>query len=293
MLWKTDSGEQNAKTNRLGQLSRYTILDFWAGPRGGCQPQMSSERHSNTAPHLYVWCVIVAGAAAISDSLYQLTVSPIPNQWLILAALTLLSGSFTVKVPKVASSISVSETFVVISVLVFGPSAATLTVALEALVISLWILRDFREVRRVFFNMGASAFSIWTASQLFYFLLGQPTISGLSVVSFEFLFALIIFISCYFLLNSMTVAIAVAFNSSTPTLTIWKENFAWLSLNYFGGASVAVLLVRYHQGHHHYRGRSHSSISLNYISNVQGSNGACRRRKPSSFPAQSPALVDN
>ena len=28
-------------------------------------------------------------------------------------------------------------------------------------------------------------------------------------------------------------------------MKIWRENFVWLALNYFGGASVAALLVSY------------------------------------------------
>jgi diguanylate cyclase (GGDEF)-like protein/putative nucleotidyltransferase with HDIG domain len=206
---------------------------------------MSSESAPSTAARLYVFCVVLAGAAVITHSVYELHVRPISNQWLLLAALTLLTGSFTVKVPKVPSSISVSETFVIISVLVFGPAPATLIVACEGMIISFWILRRTNEVYRTFFNMGSAAVSIWIASQLFYFLIQQRTIEGLKVISFELLIPLIVFTASYFILNSSTVALAVALNNKTPFLPVWKNNFAWLSLNYFGGASVAVLLVQY------------------------------------------------
>ena len=46
-------------------------------------------------------------------------------------------------------------------------------------------------------------------------------------------------------LNSWLIAIAISLEKSAPPLKIWKDNFAWLSLNYFGGASIAALLITY------------------------------------------------
>jgi diguanylate cyclase (GGDEF)-like protein/putative nucleotidyltransferase with HDIG domain len=51
----------------------------------------------------------------------------------------------------------------------------------------------------------------------------------------------------YFLLNSVLVAWAVAFEKHVSALSVWRENFLWLSLNYFSGASVAALLLPYLQ----------------------------------------------
>src|SRR5436189_206305 len=56
---------------------------------------------------------------------------------------------------------------------------------------------------------------------------------------------LIAFTITYFLLNSWLIALAIWFETAHSPVTIWKNNFAWLSLNYFGGASVAALLVTY------------------------------------------------
>src|SRR5438128_4271731 len=88
----------------------------------------------------YVAAVVGTGFAALLQSLWHLYIHPIDNDWLLLAALALVSGSFTVRVPQVASYISVSETFVILSVLLYGPAPATVIVALEALVISFWLL---------------------------------------------------------------------------------------------------------------------------------------------------------
>jgi hypothetical protein len=64
----------------------------------------------------------------------------------------------------------------------------------------------------------------------------------------EVLPALVVFTLTYFLLNSWLVTIALALDRGLPALPTWKNNFLWLSVNYFGGASVAALLVSYTRG---------------------------------------------
>jgi diguanylate cyclase (GGDEF)-like protein/putative nucleotidyltransferase with HDIG domain len=61
----------------------------------------------------------------------------------------------------------------------------------------------------------------------------------------QLLLPLTIFTVIYYLLNSWLIAIAISFEKQTSPVGVWKNNFAWLSLNYFGGASVAALLVSY------------------------------------------------
>ena len=196
---------------------------------------------------LYVGCVVVAGTLVLLHSLGQLYVHPADYRWLLLAGLTLVTGSFTVKVPGISSSISVSETFVIIAVLLFGTAPATIIVALEGLVISLWLLRNTREVYRVFFNMAAAGVSVWTASQLFFFVTGvrplSEQVTGVGdVLGPIFLLALV-----YYLANSWLVAFALGFETGTSPLKIWRTKYTWFSLNYLGGASVAALLLPYTQ----------------------------------------------
>src|SRR5438132_4127354 len=116
---------------------------------------------------VYLAAVIVLGLGVVGFSIYQVYLEPLAYQWYLLAALTLISGSATVTLPTVTASISVSETFVFASVLLFGPAAGTITVALDGLVISFWLAKRWPEWYRALFNMAAPAVSIWTAAQVF------------------------------------------------------------------------------------------------------------------------------
>jgi putative nucleotidyltransferase with HDIG domain len=206
---------------------------------------MPSSTRLSINGRVYVTAVIVVGFAVISGSIYQLIARPVGWQWFLLAALTLISGSATVKLPSVPASISVSETFVIAAVLLYGPAAGTLTVALDGLVISYWIAKRRREPYRALFNMSAPALSAWCSAHLFFELAGiQPLIQAPAQLN-EILPSLFVFAAVYFGLNSWLIAIAISLETRLSAFQVWRENLVWLSLNYFCGASVAVLLVTY------------------------------------------------
>src|SRR5262245_49275945 len=193
----------------------------------------------------YLGTVIVSGLAAVASSLLDAQHNPLPLPWYLLAALTFISGSATVNLPTAGASISVSETFVFASVLLFGPSAGTITVALDGLVISFWMAKRRPEWYRALFNMAAPAISIWVAAQLLFAIAGiEPLFNSPSSIN-VLLFPLIVFALTYFGLNSWLIAFAVAFEARLSPYKVWRQNFLWLSLNYFSGASVALLLVAY------------------------------------------------
>ena len=202
------------------------------------------------AGRLYLGAVIIAGFAVVLHSLYSLYARPVGPQWFVLAGLTLLSGSFTVRVPTIPARLSVSETFVFAAVLLFGPEAATMVVALDSLVISLWIFRSSRRPERVLFNFGAPAVAVWIASRAFYALAGIQPLAQASHSIFDLILPLVVLAVLYFLLNSWLIAIAVGLERKTSPFVVWRVNFLWLSLNYFSGASVAALLIPYVQGPH-------------------------------------------
>ncbi len=191
----------------------------------------------------YVSAVIICGFIVVALSVHQLTQHPVGFQWFLLAALTLISGSATVKLPSVPASISISETFVFAAVLLYGPSAGALIVALDGLVISFWISKRRQEPYRALFNMSAPAVSAWAASELFFWLANiEPLVDAPAPLN-RILPALLVFAVAYFSFNSWLIAFAISLERGVSAVRVWRDNFIWLSLNYFCGASVAVLLV--------------------------------------------------
>jgi putative nucleotidyltransferase with HDIG domain len=209
----------------------------------------SSFASLSTRARAYVTGIVCAGLFTIAHSLYSLTQQQIGWDWTILAVLTLVSGSATVKLPSLPATISVSETFVFTSVLLFGPAAGTLTVALDALVISLWGHRRKRQPPyKSLFNVSALALTLWISAHIFFITAHTAPLvldAAKDIQLRTLLFPLLAFTISYFLLNSGVIAIAISLERRLSAIHIWRKNFAWLSLNYFGGASVAALLVSY------------------------------------------------
>jgi putative nucleotidyltransferase with HDIG domain len=198
-----------------------------------------------TSQQVYVATVGVVGLAVVAQSLWEVTVYPPGIEWFVLAALTLLTGSFTVKVPSVPAIISVSETFIFTSVLLFGPAAGTTTVVLDALVISFWMNRGRWPLSKVIFNTTAPAIAIRLSSELFFLAsaarpgqIHRGDVGALIIPVFSF--ALL-----YFVVNSALVAGALTLQRGESAIRLWLRNFPWVSINYFVGSSIAMLIVAY------------------------------------------------
>jgi diguanylate cyclase (GGDEF)-like protein/putative nucleotidyltransferase with HDIG domain len=195
---------------------------------------------------IYIAAVVATGALTVSHALYGLVSQDTGWRWLALAVLTFLSGSATLKLPSLPATISVSETFVFTSVLLFGPSAGTLTVALDAFVISCWSYRRGDPFYKITFNLFALPLTIWIASHIYFSLPGvEPLFRNPNVQISALFLPLALLATLYFLLNSWIITLAIALESNRRPLQLWREHFTVLSLNYFGGASVAFFLVGY------------------------------------------------
>ena len=191
---------------------------------------------------LYVLAVIATGALVVSASLPALRELR-TGKWFLLAALTLVSGSATVRLRSSHASISISEVFVFIAILLYGPAAGTVIVALDGLVISFWRAERHREPHRALFNMSAPAISAWCAAHLFFVFSGVAPLATQAATLNRVLPSLAASAFVYFALNTWFITLAIAAERGVNPLQLWIEKFVWLSLNYFFGASVAILVV--------------------------------------------------
>ena len=208
---------------------------------------MASVARLPRAGQAYAIAVICLGILAIGQSLLELYRTPLESQWLLLAALTLISGSASVKLPGANVAISISEAFVFTAVLLYGPAAGTLIVTLDGLIIAFWIAKRRPEGMRAMFNFTAPAVSAWVSSHVFFRTSGIAPLVQQAASLNQMLPSLVLFAFVYFGLNSWLIAFIVAFEKRRNPLDVWRHGFIWLSLNYFCGASVAVLLVGYNR----------------------------------------------
>ena len=88
---------------------------------------------------------------------------------------------------------------------------------------------------RLLFNLSAPALSIWIAANIFLVSSGIRPLAHEPVQITELVVRLLLVTVAHFVLNSPLTAIAFAFEKDTSPVAISKQNFVWLTPDYFGG----------------------------------------------------------
>ncbi|MDP6581916.1 MAG: HD domain-containing protein, partial [Vicinamibacterales bacterium] len=190
---------------------------------------------------LYVMGVVAVGTGLILASVVQLLVLATSPYWFILAVLTLFTAPLSLRIPSVRATVTVTETFVFASALLFGPAAATVTVALDGLLLSVWAKR--RNLHRALFNMAEPAISVWVAAQLFYLVAGVEPLFASPVGLGQLLVPLLLLTTSYFTVNTLLIVTALWFETRVSPLPFLRDQAIHTGLNYFACCSFVVLLV--------------------------------------------------
>ncbi len=193
----------------------------------------------------YVVAVAAIGGGVLIAAVADLLRDRVDPWWFLLVGLTVFTSSVTVKVPSVAATLSVSEAFVFSSVILYGWSAGTIVASIDGLVISYWLQRRRPQpTYRVVFNTTAPALATCFAAWV-YFAAGAPNVSDPAFQITQILLPLCAFAATYFLANTSLLAVAISLEQGVSAVTLWKNNFLSLWLNFFSGASMAALLVSF------------------------------------------------
>ncbi len=188
---------------------------------------------------LYVGTVIAIGAVAVGWSSLALFSTPNPLQWLAFAALGMVASVAALKIPGVNALISVSDTFFMAMAMLFGPAPATVALALDSAALA-W--RRGYGLQRLLFNATAPAIALMVATHVFFWVANVPPLSnGTTWVTFA-LPALAGMCIVYFGLNSGLTAGAIALESRSGVLDVWRK-LTPLAVNCAAATSSAFCLV--------------------------------------------------
>lgn len=190
----------------------------------------------------YMWLVILLGAIAGAYSVVNLSVEKLDFGYLMLAAVTLgFASRIIVQIPRCKGQISVSDTFVLLSLLLYGVEAAVLLAGADALASC---LRVSKKNLYIAFNTAVFLCSTILTGMTLRWLFGSMTALTIQDFSPSFLFALSIMGLVQYGANSGFIAVAVALRAGEPIWKMWRENFLWTSLTYFAGAFTAGIIAK-------------------------------------------------
>ena len=190
---------------------------------------------------VFVSLITLLGAILFGVSAWALLSTPHPGEWGLLAILALVASRFPLRVPGKNAWFSISDTFFMASALLFGPAPATVSIALDSMLMS----SAFKtwSWRRFLFNSGAPAIAFATGTQVYFTLAGTGPLFGAHVAIESLVLPIGCFALVYFVLNSGMISLAVSLEKKTSTFAVWKSHFAIVSVNYFASGSAAFLVI--------------------------------------------------
>ena len=202
---------------------------------------MQSETRQKLATP-FLWLVIVLGSLVGLYAIGHLQIAEIDFGFLLLAAVTLGLGSrIIVSIPGCKGKISVSDTFILLSLLLYGVEASVILAGADAFLSS---LRITKKKLLIAFNTAVFLCATFATGMTLRSLFGSMRVLTAEDFSVAFLFALSVMGLIQYAANSGLIAFGVALRAGDPVWKTWHTNFLWTSITYFAGAFAAGIIAK-------------------------------------------------
>jgi PAS domain S-box-containing protein len=184
----------------------------------------------------YILFVIALGALTFCALVPRAVLTPVPPLVLFIL-LSALTSTFKVQFPIASgSNMSVSYVVDIAALILRGPHAAMIVAAASG-----WsqTTRTRNPPFRTVFNMAILVLTVQTAGQVFIRLGGTPDADAAALILPLAGMAL-----TYFFVNTVPIALAIAFTTNQSAWRIWKTDFASSAPSYLLGAAAAAVVVK-------------------------------------------------
>ena len=189
---------------------------------------------------LFVASVIGFGAVLLAVFLPYQAVSK-PSLWLFLVLLCLsgITSIFKVNLPlaRSGSTLSVSYAVDFAALLLLGPHETMIVAAASAYSQCTFRIKERNPLYRTMFSMACLVITVQAAGAAYVLLGGTPGNIAFSTL----LKPLVAAATTYFIVNTLTIATAIALSTGQSIIKVWNENFLWSAPSYFVGAGAAAV----------------------------------------------------
>lgn len=206
---------------------------------------MSSEdTQSKKLVKFYLRSIICVGGLTYVLAAYRLDLRIVDLKLGVLVIITgLISSRMTIKIPQFGSWISVSDTFIFLTLLLYGCEAAILMAATEAFLSSIRSAYC-RKWSTILFNWAVAAMATCITAYVLRLFFGDPVALTASLLSPRFITAVGLMALIQYATNSGMVAVLGALKANDPIWLTWKKHYLWTSITYFAGASAAAVIAK-------------------------------------------------
>ena len=189
------------------------------------------------AARVYVGSVVGFGAVLFA-LFFPLRTFESPGLFLLLLALSSITSVFKVSLPLARSGSTMSVSYAVdfASLLLLGPHETMLVAAASAYSQCTFRIKEPNPLHRTLFSMACLVLTVQAAGAAYMLLDGAPGQFGAGIAQ-----PLVAAATTYFVVNTLTIATAIALSTHQSVVKVWNENFLWSAPSYFVGASVAAV----------------------------------------------------
>ena len=200
----------------------------------------NTSRKETRASWLFISWVSVIGISIFGHAVYQVASLPFSKDWLLLSIVTIAVASRTdIKIPRISSTVTITDTFIYISVLLYGVPHSIVLAGVDAAICSL----HYSNRRKVTpFNVGVTSLSVFLASTLTTLTFGSLATAredmsrlALAALSLSLL---------HYVFNSGMISLVSALRGKSNPMGAWRDSFLWTSVSYFAGGVAACLVIK-------------------------------------------------
>jgi signal transduction histidine kinase/ActR/RegA family two-component response regulator len=194
----------------------------------------------------FLLVVVAAGGSALLVSLYHLPFQQLDWRFVFLTIVTAAVASrLSISIPNVQGEVTVADTLIFITMLLYGSEAAVLMAAADGLSSSLYVSK---KARVWLFNSAQMICSTFLTAWIIRLCFGSFAIIYSQEYSIRMLGAICLLGLVQYVLNSGLVATYTALKTDRPIFATWRKSYLWTSISYFVGASAASVSVHVVKG---------------------------------------------
>ena len=188
----------------------------------------------------YMWSLVVFGSAILFASLYKAPFDRIDLRLFLLALMVAASSLVAVRIPRVSGRITVTDTFIFLTMLLYGGETAIVMSALEGVCTTLLISN---KPRTILFNSAILATSTFFTATVLTLVVGPPTNIVAVGFSASFFIAICVMAIVQYIANTGLIAVEKSYKIRESVWHTWKTYYLWTSVTYFAGASAAGIIA--------------------------------------------------
>src|SRR5205085_5653177 len=161
-------------------------------------------------------------------------------RFIFLCLMVMASSLVAIRIPRVSGRITVADTFVFLTMLLYGGSAAILLSALEGIAATLIISK---RPRTILFNSAILATSTFFSASVLSVTVGSSTDAIRQGFTATFFGAICVMALVQYVANTTLIAIEKSAKINESVWNTWRTYYLWTSVTYFAGASAAGIIA--------------------------------------------------